>query len=465
MDARRAELLQGIPKVQELLESARGVELGRRYSRARVAEAVREGLDDYRRSVLSGNGDADCFRVESFFEAVAERLESESRPALRRVINGTGIVIHTNLGRVPLSRAAIEAVTRTAGAYSDLEYDLEVGERGSRQRHVEGVLRRLTGAEAAMAVNNNAAAVLLALNTLADGKDVIVSRGEQIEIGGSFRMPDVIARSGARMVEVGTTNKTRLSDYEAAITEHTRVLLKVHPSNYRVVGFTETVPREDVAALARARGLVAVEDLGSGSLVALEKWGLPHETTVQESLAAGMDVVTFSGDKLLGGPQAGLIVGRKAPIEAMKKNPLARALRIDKLSLAALDATLRLYLNERDLAESLPVLGMLSESMDNVEKNAAALHAQVVTAPGVTATIAEDIAYAGGGSLPGEGLPTVVVAITHRTLPPDELAARLRANDPPIIGRIARDRFLLDARTLAPADFPVIARALRALAE
>ena len=340
--------------------------------------------------------------------------------------------------------------------YSNLEYDLDQGRRGSRLSHVEGLLCELTGAEAALAVNNNAAAVMLVLNTLAREKEVGVSRGEMVEIGGSFRIPEVIARSGARLVEIGTTNKTHAADYERAITDETRVLMKVHPSNYRVVGFTDAVPREQVVAIARERNLAAVEDLGSGTLLDLSRYGLPAEPTVQQAVAAGLDAVTFSGDKLLGGPQAGIVVGKKDAVQAMKKNPFIRALRIDKLSLAALDATLRLYRNPDRLVERLPLLRMLTAPSEILERRARTLAELLNKVPGITAEIEHSHGYSGGGSLPDEAIPTSVVAIRHESLRPDFMVERLRRGDPPVVARIENDRVVFDVRTLTDEEVGIV---------
>jgi L-seryl-tRNA(Ser) seleniumtransferase len=434
------------------------------FSRDAVLRAVRGGLEDVRKRLLDGDGaGALPFGIEPFFDDVRARLGRERQRSLRRVINATGIVVHTNLGRAPLAAAALEAVAEVAAGYSNLELDLASGGRGSRYRAVDGLLCRVTGAEAALAVNNNAAAVLLALGALARGGEVVVSRGELVEIGGSFRMPDIIAQSGARLVEVGTTNRTRPADYERAITAETRVLLKVHPSNYRVVGFTATVTTGELAALGRAHGLPVMEDLGSGALVDLRRYGLPHEPTAREVLAAGADVVTFSGDKLLGGPQAGMVLGRREIVERLKGHPLLRAVRIDRLSLAALEATLRLYLDEGRLAESLPVLRMLAQGARELEARAERLRASLERLGGLDVRLDEGIGYAGGGSLPEEGIPSRLVTVRAAGLGADALARRLRAHRPAVVGRIAAGRFVMDVRTLADGDVMDVAAAFRAM--
>jgi L-seryl-tRNA(Ser) seleniumtransferase len=375
---------------------------------------------------------------------LGERLEAELQaarmPRLRRVLNATGVIVHTNLGRAPLAEAALEQVAAAARGYSNLEYDLEAGARGSRQAHVGELLRRLTGAEAAHVVNNNAAAVLLALAALAEGREVIVSRGELIEIGDGFRIPDVLARSGAHLREVGTTNRTRASDYEAAIGPETAVLLRVHQSNFRVVGFTELASVAELARVARSHELVLVDDLGSGALI-----DLGDEPTARTSLAAGADLVCFSGDKLLGGPQAGIVVGRADLVERLRKHPLQRALRADKLTIAALEGTLRLALERPD---EVPVLRMLREPAQTVRERAERLAALV------GGDVEETVARAGGGALPLAELPSFACAVE------EELAAKLRGGDPPVVGIVRDGRLLLDCRTLTDDDVDEVAGAI-----
>ncbi len=395
-----------------------------------------------------------------------ERLETADRPHLKRVINATGVVVNTNLGRAPLSEAAVRAMAEVARGYSNLEYDLEAGTRGSRQAHVRDPLRALTGAEDALAVNNNAAAVLVALAALAAGREVIVSRGELVEIGGGFRVPDVMRQSGARLVEVGTTNRTRARDYAEAITAETALLLAVHPSNFRVVGFTETPPLAALAALARERGIALMYDLGSGSLGDTARWGLAHEPTPRESIAAGADVVCFSGDKLLGGPQAGLIVGRAALLERIARHPLMRAVRIDKLTLAALEATLRQH--ARGLAtHEVPVWRALAAPLAALRRRAEAW-AEALRAHGLAAVVVEGESTIGGGSLPGETLPTVLCAIQASDAPDGldagALAARLRLGEPAVVARVSRDRLLLDPRTVQPSEDETLVCAVLAAA-
>ncbi|HST88157.1 MAG TPA: L-seryl-tRNA(Sec) selenium transferase, partial [Ktedonobacterales bacterium] len=371
-----------------------------------VTSAARAVIGAARAAVQSG---ATPPAHDDLLARLRERLETADRPHLKRVINATGVVVNTNLGRAPLSEAAVRAMAEVARGYSNLEYDLEAGTRGSRQAHVRDPLRALTGAEDALAVNNNAAAVLVALAALAAGREVIVSRGELVEIGGGFRVPDVMRQSGARLVEVGTTNRTRARDYAEAITAETALLLAVHPSNFRVVGFTETPPLAALAALARERGIALMYDLGSGSLGDTARWGLAHEPTPRESIAAGADVVCFSGDKLLGGPQAGLIVGRAALLERIARHPLMRAVRIDKLTLAALEATLRQH--AQGVAErEVPVWHALASPLNELRQRAEAW-AGTLRAHGLVAAAVEGESTVGGGSLPGETLPAVLCAI------------------------------------------------------
>jgi L-seryl-tRNA(Ser) seleniumtransferase len=380
-------------------------------------------------------------------ERLRGELERARRPSLRRVLNATGVIVHTNLGRAPLGEAALLRVHEVARGYSNLEFDLSSGTRGSRQDHVASILRRLTGAESALVVNNNAAAVLLALGALAEGREVIVSRGELIEIGDGFRIPDVLLRSGARLVEVGTTNRTRASDYDSAVGPDTAVLLRVHQSNFRVVGFTEQPRVEELAAVARRHGLPLVDDLGSGALAASNKSVLADEPSARDVLAAGADLVCFSGDKLLGGPQAGIVAGRADLVERLRRHPLQRALRADKLTLAALEGTLQLCL---DAPERIPVLRMLGEDVGATRARAERL---VALAGG---ELEETVARVGGGALPLAELPSFACAVEQ------ELAAPLRMSEPPVVGIVRDGRLLLDCRTLTDADVDDVADAVRA---
>ncbi len=433
---------------------------------AQVKSAVREVLAAKREAILAGEpvSLADLGR-EPLLPLFAERLAARLRPRLRTVINATGVVVHTNLGRSPLPRSAMEGLLQVGTRYSNLEFDLETGKRGSRYSLVEGLLCELTGAEAALVVNNNAAAVLLVLETLAKGREVIVSRGQLVEIGGSFRIPEVMAKSGARLVEVGATNRTHLRDYENAITEETALLLKVHTSNYRIIGFTSEVPLAELVELGARRGLPVMEDLGSGSLVDLSRFGLQKEPTVGEALRAGVDVVTFSGDKLLGGPQAGLILGRRAIIDQIKKNPLNRALRIDKLTLAGLEAVLRLYFDEEEALRTIPTLAMLSAPLPAIERRARRLLRKIgkPLAGRCLASVQATHSLVGGGALPEQALPSSAVALIPRDRSVNQLETELRRGALPVIGRIEGERLLLDLRTVADDELGGLAAAITAL--
>ena len=455
------KLLRQLPAIDEWLASECGSALSAEFSASEVAEVMREHLAKVRRSLGNGLTELPDFRGAQYAALMRTELLERRLPTLRRAINATGIILHTNLGRAPLAAEAVEAMEAAATGYSNLEFDLGTGERGSRQDHVESLLCRITGAGAALAVNNCAAAVMLALESFAADGEVIVSRGELVEIGGSFRMPDVIAKSHARMVEVGTTNKTRREDYAAALGDATRVVLAVHPSNFRIVGFSAKPSLKELAKLAHDNELLCVQDLGSGALAQVRAVAAMTEQTVQGSLAAGVDLVTFSGDKLLGGPQAGLIVGRAELIDAIRRNPLARALRIDKLSLAALAATLRLYLPPNDPAEKIPVLRMLNESESSIAARARRLLKRLRQIPVVDADIADDVAYAGGGVLPMVELPTTTIRVSAHGMSAGTLARRLRRQHPPVIARLADDRLVLDPRTMLPADTKDLLNAFR----
>ena len=391
-----------------------------------------------------------------------EALRAAAKPSLRRVVNATGVVIHTNLGRAPLGEACLAPLLEVASCYNTLEYDLARGARGSRQDHLEAVLQQLTGAEGVLVVNNNAAAVLLALNTLAVGREVVISRGQLIEIGGSFRLPEIMAASGAILREVGTTNKTYIRDFEKAITSETAVLLKVHPSNFRIMGFTHEVTLPEMVDLGRRYDLKVVEDLGSGCLVDLSKYGLEREPTVQETLKAGADLVLFSGDKLLGGPQAGLILGNRAEVEALRKNPLTRAFRPDKMTLTALEATLRLYLDEPRALAEIPTLRMLTRPVAELNRQALALARRLRRrfAERLQVEVVKSEGRAGGGALPQAPLPSRALALTVAPLTPQALEARLRQAGTPVIGRMEHGVVLLDLRTMLPGDQEAIMAAL-----
>src|SRR5579885_2998109 len=451
------EQLRLLPSIDELLHSPAGQQLIERFSRPLALRALRATIAQARTTILAG---ASCPSSQELLLAAGHMLEQEQQPNLRPVINATGVIINTNLGRAPLSQSALAAVQQVAGGYSNLEYDLEAGERDSRHTHVIDLLRDLTGAEAALVTNNNAAAVLLALSTLAMGREVIISRGQLVEIGGGFRVPDVMRQSGCHLVEVGTTNRTRIGDYEAALTERTALLLSVHPSNFLITGFTESTPVKSLAELAHRRELLVMEDLGSGCLLNSEQYGLAHEPTPQESLEAGADVVCFSGDKLLGGPQAGILLGKAEIIAQIAKHPLMRAVRIDKMTLAALEATLRHY-QRGEAATHIPIWQMIAATPEQLAERAAAWTTQL-QARGVIAHVQRGESTVGGGSLPGETLPTYLLALdaTHLPVPLEGLARRLRSRPVPVVARILRDTLLLDPRTVLKEQDHMVAQAL-----
>ena len=448
--------LRQLPSIDRLLAHPTGERLLATFRRDYVTRACRQLLDDVRGAIREGRSvDERDLTDAALLEAVERRILAAGRPRLMRVVNATGTVLHTNLGRAPLPRAAIDALNAVAGDAVNLEYDLAQGARGRREEIIEELLRDLTGAEAATVVNNNAAAVLLALNTLASCKDVIVSRGELIEIGGAFRLPEIMAKSGATLKEVGTTNRTHLADYENAIDGKTGLLLKVHTSNYRVVGFSSDVPLATLVELGRRHGVPVMEDLGSGALVDLSRWGLPREPLVSDSIAIGADVVTFSGDKVLGGPQAGMLAGTSRWIREIAKNPLHRALRCGKLTIAALEATLRVYRESPDVARDVPALKAFTRPLQDIDEMARRALAPLCDAlgPGFHVAIEDSTSQIGSGALPTDEIPTKVLAIRHDTTSAEAIAARFRNARPPIIGRIKDAAFLLDVRTIFdPAD-------------
>jgi L-seryl-tRNA(Ser) seleniumtransferase len=439
-----------------------------RHPRNLILRSIKECLQEIRQRIETNDGpDISQLGADTVTLQVLERLRLLSRPNLRPVINATGIVIHTNLGRSILADRALKRFPSIAGGYSNLEYALEQGMRGSRHSHVEAILREITGAEAAMVVNNNAAAVLLSLQTLASGREVIVSRGQLVEIGGSFRVPDVMAKSGARMVEVGTTNKTHLKDYHEAIGPETALLLKVHQSNFKIVGFTEEVATADLARLAHDQGLLLLEDLGSGCLLDLSRFGLMKEPTVQETLAAGADLVTFSGDKLLGGPQAGIILGKNRLVTAVKQNQLARALRIDKLTLLALEETLKLYRDEETAVLEIPTLRMISQTYQEVSRKVRRLLRMVgkLETRCFSFELVDGSSKVGGGASPLQELPSRLLSLVPGELSANDIEEWLRSCDPPIIARVEKDRALLDARTIQDGELKTVAQSLKKLAE
>jgi L-seryl-tRNA(Ser) seleniumtransferase len=450
----RREQLRALPAIDKLLATPALANQLETQPHALVVEAAQTIVAALRRQILDESAALPDLHFDRVAAMVAEEVAHRARPSLRRVVNVTGTLLHTNLGRAPLCDAALTAIAETARGYSNLEYDLDRGQRGKRFRHVEALICQLTGGEAATVVNNNAGAVMLCLAALAAGRTALVSRGELIEIGGSFRIPEIMAASGVRLVEVGTTNKTHLADYQRAIDTETALILKVHTSNYRILGFTEAVSGDDLAALGRQHGLPVLEDLGSGLLFDLSSFGLPREPTVGDALKTGIDLLTFSGDKLLGGPQAGIIVGKSAVIETVRNHPMARALRIDKLTLAALEATLRLYRDPQQALQRIPTLAMLAQTETTLKARCEALLPQLLAGCGdqVAAEIVPTTATVGGGALPLAELAGWAVALTPQELSLQTLTSRLRQADPPVVGRIQDDRFLIDPRTLSSDD-------------
>jgi L-seryl-tRNA(Ser) seleniumtransferase len=468
--AAASELFRKLPSVDDVLRDPAVLALVASYGRDFVVDASRVVLDRLRQEIASGllGEDALELALPGLAGAVENQLRSALSYSLRSVINATGVILHTNLGRAPLGQAAIEHIRETAASYSNLEFDLAAGSRGKRDVHVDRLFRRLLHEEvevqsaqpaavSTIVVNNNAAAVLLALNTLAEGGEVIVSRGELVEIGGSFRIPDVMVKSGAILREVGTTNRTRAADYERAITERTRLLLRVHRSNFEITGFTEQASTSELVTLARKRGIPLMEDLGSGALVDLRAIGISGEPGVLDSLRSGVDIVTYSGDKLLGGPQAGLISGNSELIARMRANSLFRALRVDKLIYAALEATLLAYVR-RD-HDAIPTLRMMRLSKEAIGERAEMLAARIVS-PRLKGEVVDGESIVGGGAAPSSVLPTLVLALTCEGLSADELAARLRGSDPPIIARVDEARVLLDLRTVFPEQDAAVVAAL-----
>lgn len=449
-----SERLRKLPSVDELLKTERASELINAYGRPQTLEALRQALSNLRAQIKQ-KGDLPIPENTHILQRAASLLETWMRPSLLPVINASGVILHTNLGRAPLSRAAIQAVQETAQGYSNLEYDLERGVRGSRLVHAEMLLRRLTGAEAALVVNNNAAALLLALSALARRRRVIISRSQLIEIGGGFRIPEVMSQSGAKLVEVGTTNRVHIRDFEEALAEPAALLLRAHHSNFRIIGFTTEPGLDEMAAAAHRAGAPMLDDLGSGTLIDTARFGLPHEPTVQESLAAGADLVCFSGDKLLGGPQAGIIVGSTALLERIKKHPLARAVRADKLCLAGLSATLLHYLKD-EAEREIPIWRMIAAAPDALRARAQAW----VDATGAGEVIAGQSTI-GGGSLPEETLPTYLMAL--KVAQPNRFMARLRAASPPIIARVEENRVVFDPRTVLPEEESTLLAGLRSV--
>jgi L-seryl-tRNA(Ser) seleniumtransferase len=449
-----------VPSVDHVMQRPEIRALADRHGRPVVLRQVRVSLEELRHRANEGDSGLED-AVAALSTDVGARVEAAVRPSLRRVLNATGVVVHTNLGRAPLSAEAAARVADVVSSYSNLEYDLGRGERGNREVHAAARLRELLGVESTAVVNNCAAAVLLAVNTLAEGRDVLVSRGELVEIGGSFRIPDVIRKGGGRLVEVGTTNRTRIADFRAALTGATGLILKVHPSNFRIVGFTEAPPIGELAELAAEAGIPLMEDQGSGLMEPLPGV-LAAEATAAGALGGGAGAVTFSGDKLLGGPQAGLVAGRRALVEPMRRNPLYRALRVDKMTLAALDVTLLAHQSGR-AETSVPVLRMIHATIEEIRARAEDFARRLSeSVPELQLELLDAQSAVGGGAAPTVGVPTVVVSILHPALGPDRIAASLRAGDPPVVVRVAEDRMLVDLRTVRPEDEPALLDALRA---
>jgi len=465
-------LLRELPAVDRLLHEPQIEEKLRRLPRRLVLQAVKDTIGSYRQKIndyyLQNNSPACTDRLDlspaALAEEAADLAEKKAGSNLKSLINASGVIIHTNLGRVPLASTAVEALTDVAGSYNNLELSLETGERGSRQEHLETLLCDLSGAEAAVVLNNNAAAVFLALNTLAGGREVVVSRGQLVEIGGSFRIPEIMAAGGTRLVEVGTTNKTYLFDYEAVVNENTAAFLKVHTSNYHMVGFTAEVSTAELAVLAREKNLLVIEDLGSGVFLDPTKYNLPPEPRIQDSIAAGADLVTFSGDKMLGGPQAGIIVGRRNLVSLIRGNQLARALRVDKFTVAALEATLRLYLDEETAVKEIPVWNILTAVPETLRRRANSLADSLSGLFGAdNVEVVKGVSKVGGGAFPTAELPTYLVAVrpSAGNFSPPELVAKLRQGNPPVILRLQQDSLLFDPRTIREDEEEVLVEAIR----
>ncbi|MEW6115901.1 MAG: L-seryl-tRNA(Sec) selenium transferase [Nitrospirota bacterium] len=462
----KQQLLASLPSVDEILKSEKGAKWQKTFPRRYVLQSIRDTIDDYRQSILKDSRKE--FSLEEMLVDVQRHIEKRSELSLKPVINATGIVIHTNLGRSVLSERVLENVKRIACSYSNLEYELEQGTRGKRYSHVQRLLNDITGAESSLIVNNNAAAVFVCLAALAKGKEVIVSRGELVEIGGSFRIPDVMSSSGAVLKEVGTTNKTHLRDYENAINENTGLLLKVHQSNFRIVGFTKEVGIEELATLGKKHNIPVMFDLGSGCLVDLKPYGVHIEPTVQDIVKAGTDIVTFSGDKLLGGPQGGIIVGKSELIDIIAKNPLMRAVRIDKMTLAAFEAILMSYLDEETAKKNIPTVRMLLQDIEEIHARAKKIAAQLKKDLGAaheeaaSVAVVEDASQSGGGALAEVEFKTYAVAVKPVQLSANKLEERLRLGKPPVIARIKEDALILDARTIRDNEIADLVKGIRA---
>lgn len=462
----KKELFKMLPSVDEVLSQKEIEELIEKYPRSIVLESIREVIDINRKTIVAIKTEEEAEKFSLTMEKVIEETEKKARDnyalSLKKVINGTGTVLHTNLGRSLISEKIKDEIWTAASRYSNLEYDLEKGERGSRYVHLTDMIKRLTGAEDVLVVNNNAAAVMLVLSTMAKGGEAIVSRGELVEVGGSFRIPSVMALSGADLVEIGATNKTHLKDYEEAITENTRALMKVHTSNYRIMGFTESISVAELVELGKKYDLPVIEDLGSGVFIDLSKYGLEYEPTVLDSIHRGADIVTFSGDKMLGGAQAGIIVGKKKYISAMKKNQLTRALRVDKLTICALEATLRMYLDEEEAVKNIPTLNMITMPIEELERKANLLYVEIEKLNlDADVHIEECLSQVGGGSMPLETMKSRGIAITPNNMNVSTLERKLRLSDSHIIARVYDNKYVLDVRTIFEDEFVDVANELK----
>ena len=455
-------LYRSIPKVDVLLENQDIVTLIENHHRDVVVDVIREEIDKLR-NFIKENDDVNLIetKINNLIENIKISTEKVYSYNIKKVINGTGTILHTNLGRAIISKKHADYLSEVVTSYSNLEYNLEEGRRGERYSHFEKLICKITGAEAAMAVNNNAAAVMLVLSSMAAEKEVIVSRGELVEVGGKFRIPDVMKSSNAHLVEIGTTNKTHLEDYEDAISENTGAFLKVHTSNFKILGFTESVSIEELCKLGREKDIPVIEDIGSGVLIDLSKYGLEYEPTVQDSIKAGVDVVSFSGDKLLGGPQAGIIVGKKKYIDKMKKNPLTRAFRIDKFTATILEMIFHEYLNEEDAIKSIPVLSLITKDLKEIEKNTNDLFNKIEKLKDVADINVEDtLSQIGGGSLPAERIKSKSVTIMPKNISTQSLEAKLRAGKNPVVGRISEEKLILDMRTVLEDEIDILAQKL-----
>lgn len=453
-------LFRNIPKVDVLLEKTEIVKLIEKYHRDVVVDIIREEIDKLR-NFIKENDDIDLIeeKINNLVENITSSVKKVYSYNLRKVINGTGTILHTNLGRAIISKKHANYLSDVVTNYSNLEYNLEEGKRGERYSHFEKLICKITGAESAMAVNNNAAAVMLVLSSMAENKEVIVSRGELVEVGGKFRIPDVMKSSNAHLVEIGTTNKTHLEDYEDAITENTGVLLKVHTSNFKILGFTESVSIDELCKLGREKDIPVIEDIGSGVLVDLSKYGLEYEPTVQDSIKAGVDIVSFSGDKLLGGPQAGIIVGKKKYIDKMKKNPLTRAFRIDKFTATILEMIFHEYLNEKDAIKNIPVLSLITKDIKEIEESANKLYEKLSDIKDVSNVEIEDtLSQIGGGSLPAERIKSKCVTIMPKNISTSALEEKLRQGENPVVGRISDDKLILDMRTVLEDEIDILSQ-------